>query len=52
MLIRVELFGDLAGCPFDLIDLRAASGDAAILCVDQGKRWWALEVQAVTGGAV
>jgi len=37
---------DLVGCPVDLIDLRAATTVMQYQVLMQGKRWWALDVQA------
>jgi len=39
-------FEDLAGCPVDLIDLRAASTVMQYQVLTKGERWWALDVQA------
>jgi predicted nucleotidyltransferase len=44
-----ELSGDLAdvaGCPVDLLDLRAASTVMQYQIITQGERWWTLDVQA------
>lgn len=44
-----ELSGDLAdvaGCPVDLLDLRAASTVMQYQIITHGERWWALDVQA------
>jgi uncharacterized protein len=37
---------DLAGCPVDLIDLRAASTVMQYQVLTKGERWWALDVRA------
>lgn len=37
---------DLAGCPVDLLDLRAASTVMQYQIVTTGQRWWAKDVQA------
>lgn len=37
---------DLAGCPVDLLDLRAASTVMQYQIVTQGQRWWACDAQA------
>ena len=37
---------DLAGCPVDLIDLRAASTVMQYQVITTGQRWWALDSQA------
>lgn len=44
-----ELAGDLAdvaGCPVDLLDLRAASTVMQYQIITTGERWWALDAQA------
>jgi predicted nucleotidyltransferase len=44
-----ELAGDLAdlaGCPVDLLDLRAASTVMQYQIITTGQRWWAKDVQA------
>ena len=44
-----ELAGDLAdtaGCPVDLVDLRAASTVLQYQVITTGRRWWARDVQA------
>ena len=44
-----ELAGDLAdtaGCPVDLLDLRAASTVLQYQVISNGQRWWAKDVQA------
>jgi predicted nucleotidyltransferase len=44
-----ELAGDLAdvaGCPVDLLDLRAASTVMQYQIITLGQRWWAKDVQA------
>ena len=44
-----ELAGDLAdlaGCPVDLLDLRAASTVMQYQVITTGQRWWAKDVQA------
>lgn len=44
-----ELAGDLAdvaGCPVDLLDLRAASTVMQYQIITLGERWWAKDVQA------
>ncbi|MFA6969968.1 MAG: nucleotidyltransferase domain-containing protein [Gallionella sp.] len=37
---------DLAGCPVDLLDLRAASTVMQYRILASGERWWARDVQA------
>ncbi|WP_374490341.1 nucleotidyltransferase domain-containing protein [Zoogloea sp.] len=37
---------DLAGCPVDLLDLRAASTVMQYQIVTRGERWWAADAQA------
>ncbi|MCA6062541.1 type VII toxin-antitoxin system MntA family adenylyltransferase antitoxin [Thalassolituus marinus] len=37
---------DIAGCPVDLLDLRAASTVMQHQIVSTGERWWASDVQA------
>lgn len=37
---------DLAGCPVDLVDLRAASTVMQYQIITQGERWWAQDAQA------
>ncbi|MDT4332002.1 type VII toxin-antitoxin system MntA family adenylyltransferase antitoxin [Methylomonas sp. MED-D] len=37
---------DLAGCPVDLLDLRAASTVMQYQVITQGQRWWASDTQA------
>ena len=37
---------DLAGCPVDLLDLRAASTVMQYQVITTGERWWAKDVQA------
>jgi predicted nucleotidyltransferase len=37
---------DVAGCPVDLLDLRAASTVMQYQIITTGERWWALDVQA------
>lgn len=37
---------DLAGCPVDLVDLRAASTVMQYQIITQGQRWWASDAQA------
>ncbi|RYH30218.1 MAG: nucleotidyltransferase domain-containing protein [Alcaligenaceae bacterium] len=37
---------DIAGCPVDLLDLRAASTVMQYQVITQGARWWALDAQA------
>lgn len=37
---------DLAGCPVDLLDLRAASTVMQYQVITQGQRWWARDAQA------
>ncbi|MGY6273923.1 type VII toxin-antitoxin system MntA family adenylyltransferase antitoxin [Methylomonas sp. MgM2] len=37
---------DLAGCPVDLLDLRAASTVMQYQIITQGQRWWARDAQA------
>lgn len=37
---------DLAGCPVDLLDLRAASTVMQYQIITTGVRWWAKDVQA------
>ncbi|PXW91122.1 nucleotidyltransferase-like protein [Nitrosomonas sp. Nm84] len=37
---------DVAGCPIDLLDLRAASTVMQYQVIVTGQRWWALDVQA------
>ncbi len=37
---------DVAGCPVDLLDLRAASTVMQYQVIATGQRWWALDVQA------
>ena len=37
---------DMAGCPVDLLDLRAASTVMQYQVITTGQRWWALDVQA------
>ncbi|MDB5884030.1 MAG: polymerase, beta domain protein region [Polaromonas sp.] len=37
---------DLAGCPVDLLDLRAASTVMQYQVITTGQRWWAVDVQA------
>ncbi|WP_089728079.1 type VII toxin-antitoxin system MntA family adenylyltransferase antitoxin [Candidatus Thiosymbion oneisti] len=49
-LLLWELAGelaDLAGCPVDLLDLRAASTVMQYRIIIQGQRWWAKDAQAV-----
>ncbi len=44
-----ELAGDLAdtaGCPVELVDLRAASTVLQYQVITTGRRWWARDVQA------
>lgn len=44
-----DLAGDLAdvaGCPVDLLDLRAASTVMAYQIITTGQRWWARDAQA------
>ena len=48
-LLLWELAGelaDLAGCPVDLLDLRAASTVMQDRIIIQGQRWWAKDAQA------
>lgn len=48
-LFLFELSGelaDIAGCPVDLIDLRAASTVMQYQIITTGDRWWAGDVQA------
>ena len=37
---------DLAGCPVDLLDLRAASTVMQYQIITRGERWWAADAQA------
>lgn len=37
---------DLAGCPVDLLDLRAASTVMQYQIITSGERWWAGDIQA------
>lgn len=37
---------DLAGCPVDLLDLRAASTVIQYQIITTGERWWAMDAQA------
>jgi predicted nucleotidyltransferase len=37
---------DVAGCPVDLLDLRAASTVMQYQVITTGQRWWALDEQA------
>ncbi|MEJ7137350.1 type VII toxin-antitoxin system MntA family adenylyltransferase antitoxin [Amphibiibacter pelophylacis] len=37
---------DVAGCPVDLLDIRAASTVMQHQILTQGERWWALDVRA------
>ncbi|MDP3170511.1 MAG: nucleotidyltransferase domain-containing protein, partial [Polaromonas sp.] len=37
---------DVAGCPVDLLDLRAASTVMQYQVITTGQRWWALDIQA------
>lgn len=37
---------DVAGCPIDLLDLRAASTVMQYQVIATGQRWWALDIQA------
>ncbi|WP_394807488.1 nucleotidyltransferase domain-containing protein [Nitrosomonas sp.] len=37
---------DVAGCPVDLLDLRAASTVMQYQVITTGQRWWALDAQA------
>lgn len=37
---------DVAGCPVDLLDLRAASTVMQYQVITQGVRWWARDAQA------
>ena len=37
---------DLAGCPVDLLDLRAASTVMQHQIITTGQRWWAKDAQA------
>ncbi len=37
---------DVAGCPVDLLDLRAASTVMQYQIVTTGQRWWAQDIQA------
>lgn len=37
---------DIAGCPVDLLDLRAASTVMQHQIISTGERWWASDVQA------
>jgi hypothetical protein len=37
---------DMAGCPVDLLDLRAASTVMQYQIVTTGQRWWARDIQA------
>lgn len=37
---------DLAGCPVDLLDLRAASTVMQYQVITTGERWWTADVQA------
>ncbi|MDD2692357.1 MAG: nucleotidyltransferase domain-containing protein [Simplicispira sp.] len=37
---------DIAACPVDLLDLRAASTVMQYQIITTGQRWWALDVQA------
>lgn len=37
---------DIAGCPVDLVDLRAASTVMQYQVITRGERWWALDSQA------
>jgi uncharacterized protein len=37
---------DVAGCPVDLLDLRAASTVMQYQIITTGKRWWACDAQA------
>ena len=48
-LVLFGLAGDLAdvaGCPVDLLDLRAASTVMQYQIITTGERWWTLDVQA------
>jgi len=48
-LVLWKLAGDLAdvaGCPVDLLDLRAASTVMQYQVITTGQRWWALDAQA------
>jgi predicted nucleotidyltransferase len=48
-LVLWALVGDLAdvaGCPVDLLDLRAASTVMQYQVITTGQRWWALDAQA------
>jgi len=48
-LVLWALAGDLAdvtGCPFDLLDLRAAATVMQYQVITTGQRWWALDIQA------
>jgi predicted nucleotidyltransferase len=48
-LVLFDLAGDLAdvaGCPVDLLDLRAASTVMQYQILTSGQRWWAKDVQA------
>lgn len=46
-----SLSGDLAGCPVDLLDLRAASTVMQHQIITSGQRWWARDAQAALYGA-
>lgn len=37
---------DIAGCPVDLLDLRAASTVMQYQIITTGERWWSKDVQA------
>lgn len=37
---------DVAGCPVDLVDLRAASTVMQYQIITRGERWWALDTRA------
>ena len=43
---------DLAGCPVDLLDLRAASTVMQYQVITTGQRWWARDAQAALYEAV
>ena len=48
-MVLFELTGDLAdlaGCPVDLLDLRAASTVMQYQILTTGQRWWAADIQA------
>ena len=43
---RAGELADVAGCPVDLLDLRAASTVMQYQIITTGVRWWALDAQA------